>query len=187
MRNKHNFKISRLTLVNKIFIDASLIAFSLMSSHLLLPTGYANIPAAYLACEDATPGEACVMTGPQYGACVLDTLCTDPEETFVNECLLCVDECWNGIEGQRCIRPWTGEEGECELQSQCTDRTETSFLECMRCVELKPPVQHIDQGCFQSFSSLSSVSSSSSSWTFFLLFGSLFLPILLIKVLRVWI
>ena len=95
----------------------------------------ANIPAAYLACEGATPKEACVITGPQYGVCLRDTLCQDPEETSVNECLLCVDACWDLPEGSTCIRPWTGAEGRCEAQEQCTDKPETSFQECVRCVE----------------------------------------------------
>ena len=136
---------------------------------------HANIPAAYLACEDATPGEECVMTGPQYGACVLDTLCTDPEETTVNECLLCVDACWNGEEGDLCIRPWTGEEGECELQDQCTDRPETSFLECMRCVKLKPKSEEFresDQGCIQK---------TESSWSILVRGLLLLLPFWLIR------
>ena len=152
-----------------------LVSGSQLLSLITMSRGYANIPAAYLACEDAEPGVACVMTGPQYGACILDTLCTDPEETFVNGCLLCVDECWNGQEGQRCIRPWTGEEGECELQTQCTDRVETSFLECMRCVQLDVKSNEDDQGCFQY---------SPSSWHSLFLLVCLFIPFFMIRLLR---
>jgi hypothetical protein len=107
----------------------------------------ANIPAAYLACEGAELGEPCVMTGPQYGVCVRDTLCEDPEETVINECVLCVDACWAQEEGSVCVRPWTGEEGVCEAQTQCTDREETSFTECVRCVEPPPPPPDEGSGC----------------------------------------
>ena len=109
---------------------------ALWVSAMLSPAVYANIPAAYLACEGAELREDCVMTGPQYGVCLRDTLCEDPPETEVNECVLCVDACWGQEEGTSCVRPWTGEEGVCEAQEQCTDREETSFQECMRCVEL---------------------------------------------------
>ena len=99
------------------------------------PRAHANIPAAYLACEGAPLGEPCVMTGPQYGVCLLDALCVDPPSTALNECVLCVDACWGlRAEGEACTRPWTGEEGVCEAQERCTDRAETSFLECVRCV-----------------------------------------------------
>lgn len=108
---------------------------------------HANIPAAYLACEGAELGESCVMTGPQYGVCVRDTLCEDPEETAVNECVLCVDACWAQEEGTECVRPWTGEEGVCEAQTQCTDREETSFTECVRCVEPPEPPPAEVEGC----------------------------------------
>ena len=115
------------------------------------PSALANIPAAYLACEGAQEGEPCVMTGPQYGACVRDTLCEDPPETRVNECVLCVDACWAQEEGSSCVRPWTGEEGVCEAQERCTDREETSFTECVRCVELPPPSKEMREatGCVQ--------------------------------------
>ena len=89
----------------------------------------ANIPAAYLACEGAEEGSACSLPGPQFGVCVRDSLCEDLEETSVNECVLCVDGCWAGRDGEACIRPWSGEMGIC-----CTDPPETSFEECRRCV-----------------------------------------------------
>jgi hypothetical protein len=107
----------------------------------------ANIPAAYLACEGAELREDCVMTGPQYGVCLRDTLCEDPPETEVNECVLCVDACWGQEEGSSCVRPWTGEVGICEAQDQCTDREETSFQECMRCVEPPPSSAQAEEGC----------------------------------------
>lgn len=110
---------------------------------------WANIPAAYLACEGAELKADCVMTGPQYGICLKDTLCEDPPETEVNECVLCVDACWGQPEGTSCIRPWTGEEGICEAQQQCTDREETSFQECMRCVELVVESSAQNEGCAQ--------------------------------------
>ena len=109
---------------------------------------WANIPAAYLACEGAELREPCVMTGPQYGVCLQDTLCEDPPETPVNECVLCVDACWGQEEGTSCVRPWTGEEGVCEAQERCTDREETSFQECMRCVEPMMVAQEsVEEGC----------------------------------------
>ena len=115
-------------------------------------SAWSNIPAAYLACEGAEEGVDCVMTGPQYGACVLDTLCSDPSETVVNECLLCVDACWALPEGSECIRPFTGEIGICEAQDRCTDKVETSFQECMRCVTLidEPQDRSVEpEGCQQ--------------------------------------
>lgn len=96
---------------------------------------YANIPAAYLACEGAEERAPCSLPGPQYGVCIRDTLCEDPPETSVNECVICVDECWASQDGEECVRPWTGELGVCESQDRCTDKIETSFEECRRCVE----------------------------------------------------
>ena len=55
----------------------------------------------------------------------------------MNECVICVDECWASQDGLECIRPWTGELGVCESQDRCTDKPETSFEECRRCVEGK--------------------------------------------------
>lgn len=98
---------------------------------------FANIPAAYLACEGAAERAPCALPGPQYGVCITDTLCTDPPETSVNECVICVDECWASQDGLECVRPWTGELGVCESQDRCTDKPETSFEECRRCVDGK--------------------------------------------------
>jgi hypothetical protein len=102
---------------------------------------YANIPAAYLACEGALEKETCALPGPQYGVCVTDTLCRDPAETSVNECMICVDECWASEDGLACVRPWTGELGVCESQDRCTDKVETSFEECRRCIEGEPWIE----------------------------------------------
>ena len=112
----------------------------------LTSAAWANLPAAYLACEGAEVGSACTLTGPQYGTCTRDTLCEDPPETPVNECILCVDDCWGRPAGESCLRRWTGEPGVCVPQSDCTDKVETSFQECNRCVveELEP-----DQGPLQ--------------------------------------
>ena len=113
---------------------------TLLTTLLARAHAHANIPAAYLACEGAPLGEPCVMTGPQYGVCLLDALCADPPSTAINECVLCVDACWGlRAEGEGCVRPWTGEEGVCEAQARCTDRAETSFLECVRCVAPSSP------------------------------------------------
>jgi hypothetical protein len=135
---------AQLTSLSPILFGLSMV----LISH---PSALANIPAAYLACEGAQEGEPCVMTGPQYGACLRDTLCEDPPETRVNECVLCVDACWAQGEGSSCVRPWSGEEGVCELQDRCTDREETSFTECVRCVELPPPSKDMREsaGCMQ--------------------------------------
>ena len=100
----------------------------------LASTAWGNLPAAYLACEGAETGSACTLTGPQYGTCTRDTLCEDPPETPVNECILCVDDCWGRPVGEPCLRRWTGEPGVCVPQSDCTDKVETSFQECNRCV-----------------------------------------------------
>ena len=78
---------------------------------------------------------------------------SDPPATQVNECLLCVDACWNLPEGSECIRPFTGEMGICEAQDRCTDKLETSFKECMRCVKLingqVPEERDEPEGCRQ--------------------------------------
>ena len=113
---------------------------------ILPPAAWGNLPAAYLACEGAETGSACTLTGPQYGTCTRDTLCEDPPETPVNECILCVDDCWGRPAGESCLRRWTGEPGVCVPQSDCTDKVETSFQECNRCVveALEP-----DQGPLQ--------------------------------------
>ena len=106
-----------------------------LASSISLPLALANIPAAYLACEGAEDRAPCALPGPQYGVCIRDTLCDDPPETSVNECVICVDECWASQDGAECVRPWTGELGVCESQDRCTDKPETSFEECRRCVE----------------------------------------------------
>ena len=120
---------------------------------------YANIPAAYLACEGAMEKAPCSLPGPQFGVCVRDTLCSDPSETSVNECMICVDECWASVDGAGCIRPWTGEEGVCESQDRCTDKPETSFEECRRCVEGQPWIESTNDetqaGCQQGYNSQS--------------------------------
>ncbi|MEE2643290.1 MAG: hypothetical protein VYD19_00020 [Myxococcota bacterium] len=107
---------------------------ALLLSSAFIEEGAANLPAAYLACEGAEPGSPCTLTGPQYGPCTRDTLCEDPPETPVNECVLCVDDCWSREEGVPCLRRWTGEAGRCVAQEACTDKVETSFQECNRCV-----------------------------------------------------
>ena len=112
-------------------------------SGVLIKEGAANLPAAYLACEGAEPGSPCTLTGPQYGTCTRDTLCEDPPETPVNECVLCVDDCWSREEGASCLRRWTGEAGFCVAQEACTDKVETSFQECNRCVSVE---EEPDQG-----------------------------------------
>ena len=115
------------------FIHFLLCLYAILSS--CTSACFANIPAAYLACEGAEERAPCALPGPQYGVCITDTLCTDPPETAVNECVICVDECWASQDGLECVRPWTGELGVCESQDRCTDKPETSFEECRRCVE----------------------------------------------------
>ena len=107
----------------------------------------ANVPAAYLACEGAEPGDPCVQVGPQYGACVLDTLCTPDPNLNANNCLLCQDPCWASAPGSDCTRR-DGTGGVCELQDQCTDDPTRSFSECNRCVEGRAAgVDPDDGGC----------------------------------------
>lgn len=108
---------------------APLIAFTLLAGPTL-----ANVPAAYLACEDKGEGDPCRLVGPSFGECVLDTLCEDTPEIEANECLLCVDSCWGKDDGAPCLHPLDNTPGVCELQDRCTDREETSFAECNRCV-----------------------------------------------------
>ncbi|MEE2787362.1 MAG: hypothetical protein VX589_08490 [Myxococcota bacterium] len=104
---------------------------------ILLTVGLAqaNIPSAYFACEGADEQDECQTPGPRYGHCVLDTKCEDPEDTEVNECLLCVDGCWGRPSGGPCRRT-DGEMGRCEQQSRCTTDPEKSFNQCNRCVKL---------------------------------------------------
>ena len=96
---------------------------------------WSNIPSAYFACEGAAEQEDCQTPGPRYGNCVLDTKCEDPEDTDVNECLLCVDGCWGRPSGGPCRRA-DGEMGRCEQQSKCTTDPDKSFNQCNRCVKL---------------------------------------------------
>ena len=92
----------------------------------------ANVPAAFFACEGAEQGAACALPGPVHGACLLDTLCEDNADTEVNECLLCVDECWVLEPGTACTRR-DGLPGTCIEQSPCTPDPEKSFHVCLRC------------------------------------------------------
>ena len=118
--------------------------FSLVFS---LGTTLANVPAAYFACEGASHGDHCQLPGPRYGNCVLDTLCEDPSETAVNECLLCVDGCWGLVENQACIMR-DGSDGVCQGQNDCTTDPEKSFDQCNWCVEGDiPRNQPKDGGC----------------------------------------
>lgn len=94
----------------------------------------ANIPAAFYACEGADEGAPCAMPGPFYGNCVRDTLCEDDPETEVDECLLCVDPCWAGLEAGRYCTRFDGSDGICEPQTMCTPDPEKSFAQCNRCV-----------------------------------------------------
>jgi hypothetical protein len=96
----------------------------------------ANVPSAYLACARAEPGDTCTLVGPEYGKCVLDTLCTPNSMLDVNNCLLCVDPCWDQADGTACVRR-DGLPGVCQLQERCTDDPFRSFSECNRCVEVE--------------------------------------------------
>ena len=114
---------------------------------LLGGAAWANVPASYLACEGAEPGDDCVKVGPTYGACVLDTLCTPSPDLTANNCLLCEDPCWGQDPGTACTRR-DGTGGVCELQDRCTDDAERSFSECNRCVEGRPAgVDPEEGGC----------------------------------------
>lgn len=111
--------------------DHVVLAFALLTP----AAAVANVPAAFLACEGAEDGEPCSMPGPFYGNCVRDTLCADNPATGPDECLLCVDPCWSGLEaGSYCVR-FDGADGVCEPQSMCTTDPEKSFAQCNRCVE----------------------------------------------------
>ena len=117
-------------------------------SLMLFWTGFAygNVPAAYFACEGAESGDHCQLPGPIYGNCVLDTLCEDPPDTDVNECLLCVDGCWGSEPGEFCIRR-DGRDGVCEAQSDCTPDPEKSFRQCNRCVSGDIERTEPESGC----------------------------------------
>ena len=113
------------------------------------PTGLANVPAAYFACEGADNGDSCQLPGPVYGNCVLDTLCDDPEATPVNECLLCVDGCWGLEPDSFCIQQ-DGSDGVCQAQDQCTTDPDKSFDQCNWCTSGDIPRQAAADGCRQS-------------------------------------
>ncbi len=109
----------------------------------------ANIPAEYVACEGAAPGDPCQTVGPRHGNCVLDTLCVDQPVPEQNECLLCRDGCGALDEGESCLRR-DKTHGVCARQpvETCTDRPETSFDECNRCEPGEPEaVPAEDGGC----------------------------------------
>lgn len=124
----------------------------------------ANIPAAYLACKDKALGDACRLVGPQYGECVLDTLCVDTPEIETNECVLCVDGCWGKLDGDPCLQAATNEPGVCALQDRCTDRPSTSFAECNRCVPGEVSETTPSDGCSAGPATLATV-----PWIFILL------------------
>ena len=108
----------------------------------------ANVPAAYFACEGAENGDSCQLPGPVYGNCVLDTLCNDPENTLVNECLLCVDGCWGLEPDSFCIQQ-DGTDGVCQAQDQCTTDPDKSFDQCNWCMSGDIPRQAAADGCRQ--------------------------------------
>lgn len=118
---------------------------------LICSTAEANVPASYFACEGLQEGYRCRLTGPFFGRCTEDTLCDDDEETEslqgINECLLCVDECWSREVGSGCIIPHTGKRGVCELIPGCTPDDEKSFLECHRCRDGELPLEQPSAGC----------------------------------------
>ena len=97
----------------------------------------ANVPASYFACEGLSDGYRCRMTGPFFGRCTVDTLCEDDEETpsvsGINECLLCVDECWSRDIGDECVMSRSGKRGLCARIPDCTPDESKSFLVCQRC------------------------------------------------------
>ena len=112
-----------------------------------------NVAASYFACEGLADGDRCRMTGPFLGRCTLDTLCEedpdDPSLQTVNECLLCVDECWSRDLEERCVIPWTGERGVCAALDDCTPDPEKSFLVCQACLppSSTQPSDGDDGGC----------------------------------------
>ena len=126
----------------------SLVFFSVLFGTEVL----ANVPASYFACEGLVDGYRCRMTGPFFGRCTEDTLCEDDEEieslVGINECLLCVDECWSRAIGDQCVIPLTGERGVCEAIPNCTPDDSKSFFVCQRCrdgdIIRNEPIEH---GC----------------------------------------
>ena len=134
----------------------------------LAGAAYANVPAAFYACEDADEGVECHVPGPVYGNCVRDTLCNDDPDTHVDECLLCVDPCWGRDEaGGPCLRR-DRTMGVCELQDRCTSEPVKSFRQCNRCVRARPAMVtvHDDGGGCASVSPAAYV-----PWFFVLLLG----------------
>lgn len=124
------------------------------SSFLCLITwsvGLANVPASYFACEGLDDGFRCRMTGPFFGRCTLDTLCEeDPDNESlqtINECLLCVDECWSRELGAQCVIPRTGDRGVCTQIPDCTPDTEKSFFQCQRCQDGELIWTEPEDGC----------------------------------------
>ena len=112
-----------------------------------------NVPASYFACDGSSDGHGCRMVGPFFGRCTVDTLCEDDEEDpsliNINECLLCVDECWSRPLGENCIITRSGQRGVCTAIPNCTPDDEKSFLVCQRCtsgvVNRIAPVDGCDQ------------------------------------------
>ena len=115
----------------QLFPVGVIVSLIALSGH----SAMANIPSAYFACEGASEQDECQVPGPRFGNCVLDTLCEDPPNTDVNECLLCVDGCWGRPSGGSCRR-FDGTMGVCEQQDRCTTDPEKSFNQCNRCVKM---------------------------------------------------
>ena len=121
---------------------------------LLSSLALANVPASYFACEGLTDGFRCRMTGPFFGRCTLDTLCEeDPDNESlanINECILCVDECWSRELGAQCIIARTGERGLCTQIPDCTPDPEKSFFQCQRCQDGELTWTEPQEGCHAS-------------------------------------
>jgi uncharacterized protein (TIGR03382 family) len=110
---------------------------------------YANVPAAFFACEGIEAGEPCQRpAGIAGGRCVLDTSCTVDELPDVDECLLCHDACFGQEPDTACIQA-NGEPGVCIALSAavCTENEVTSFKECHRCAVGETPETEPDSGC----------------------------------------
>ncbi len=110
---------------------------------------YANIPAAFFACEDIAAGEPCQRpAGIAGGRCVLDTFCTTDEIPDVEECLLCHDACFGQEVDTACIQA-NGEPGVCIVLGPdvCTENERTSFKECHRCDTGETPATEPESGC----------------------------------------
>ena len=171
------------SLTHKVILSTlqCLLCLGLLCLGLLSQSTHANIPAAYLACEGADEGAECSLPGPQFGICVRDVLCDDIAETTVDECVLCVDGCWAGNDGDDCIRPWSGEVGICETQDRCTDPPETSFEECRRCVLPLDSTSDVDEHGALSSRSESCVQSSKQSRSLMMIFAWLLLISFVVK------